>query len=353
MLYKQTPTWVIDWVNKIFTFVNNIDFIDDLWVDNVVYNNYTINNNIITLLDAPTISIFADYEPSNSITPITTEITFWDIKSKVWYLLWQKPTSTIFSTDIVWEEINRTCLKVLRWRVKNKLNWQTLRAWDLWFMNWNFTLNTKAWWITTEITEINATTIKTNTDNLLNSGFIMLWWDIIQYTWKTATELTWVSGVISQNLIWSKIIQLYEVPTTFDLMIWLQKVIQSYDWIRYHDIDLNSWYISYEILKNWNVSLLKINWLEYNSKVKIKYVKKYVKLSDDSDICVLPNDYGIDVLSYLVAWNLAYDKGMPTSERLLNSWYANLQEMYQYFTNETKVIRQKLMPKPYWFNSIR
>ena len=32
-----------DGVNKVFTFINEIDYIDDLWVDNVIYTNYSIN----------------------------------------------------------------------------------------------------------------------------------------------------------------------------------------------------------------------------------------------------------------------------------------------------------------------
>lgn len=352
-IIKEIPSWAIDWVNKVFTFINDIDYINDLWFDGAIYTSFSVNGNQITLTDAPTISIFADYFPLNSVIPVTTDVTFWDIKSKIWALLWQKPTSINFSTDIVWEEINRMSLKVWRGRVKNKLNWQIIRAWNLWFQEWSFTFRTKAWWIVTDIVNLWDTEIWTNTTNLLTSGYILLGGDIINYANKSATELTWVNGIQSQHLVWDKISQLYEVPTTFETMIWMQIVVNSSNWVYYKDVDLNNWRISYQILRTGTKVLLKVDWLENNTQIKIKFTKKYNKMVNDTDICVFPDDYWIDVLAYLVAWNLAYDKWMPTSERLLNTAYWNLQEMYQYFTNETKVIRQKLMPKPYWFNSIR
>ena len=42
-IYKEVPQGAIDGVNKVFSFMNEIDYIDDLWVDNVIYTNYSIN----------------------------------------------------------------------------------------------------------------------------------------------------------------------------------------------------------------------------------------------------------------------------------------------------------------------
>jgi 1,2-phenylacetyl-CoA epoxidase catalytic subunit len=48
-----------------------------------------------------------------------------------------------------------------------------------------------------------------------------------------------------------------------------------------------------------------------------------------------------------------YDKSMPQAQAILNRWYWNLHNMFQYFTNKTIVIKQKLKPRPYSYNSLR
>lgn len=348
-IYKEVPSWAIDWVNKIFTFINPITQIDDLWVDNVIYTSFSISWNIVTLADAPTLAIYADYVTIWSDLPVVSDVTYWDIKSKVWSLLGQKPTSTNFSNDIVWDEINNQGLEVWRGRVINLLNpQQTIRAWNLWFQESSFATRIKKGWSVTELVNIWATSIKTETWYLNPTWYVLIGWEIINYTWITATALTGVTGVKVQHNVWDKIIQLYPVPENFETMSKMDLIQNSFGWVYYKEIPLNTWNAKYEILRVWHDVYLKIDWLSNNAEVKISYVKKYTDLSADSDISLFPDNYGINVIAYLVAWVLAYDKGMPQSERLLNRAYGNLRAMYQYYTNETKVIKQTLKPKHYF-----
>ena len=348
-IYKENPSGAIDWVNKVFTFLNNIEQIDDLWVDNVIYTSFVVNGNQVTLTDAPTLSIYADYLTAGSEIPVSTDITFWDIKSKVWTLLWQKPTSVNFSNTIVWDEINTQSLEVWRGRVINVLNQQIIRAWDLWFQNWKFTTRIKAGWIATNVVNIWDTEIWTNTANLYPAWYVLIGWDIINYTAISSTQIEWVSGITTNHYVWDKITQLYPVPANFETMIGIEIVTNQNGWVRYTPVPLNNGVVSYQILRVWSNVYLKIDWLQNNTEVRISYTKKYEDLSEDSQICPFPDKYGINVIAYLVAWVLAYDKGLPMWERLLNRAYSNLRTMYQYYTNETKVIKQKLMPKHYSF----
>ena len=350
-IYKEVPSGTIDWVNKVFTFVNNIDYIDDLWVDNVIYTSFSISWNTVTLTDAPTTDIYADYMPAWSEIPVTTDITFWDMKQKVWTLLWQKATSTNFSNDIVWDEINTLSLEVWRGRVVNLLNpQQVIRAWNLWFQEWNTSLRVKAGGIVTELVSFWDTEIKASTTNLLPSGYVLIGWDIINYTWKTSTELTGVTWITTTHLVWDWITQLYPVPANFETMIWMDYVFNWIAWVYYQEIPLNNGVASYQIMRLWANVYLKINGFQNNTQIRVRYAKKYEDLVNDTDICPFPDKYGVNVISFLVAWTLAYDKWMPTAERLLNRSYGNLRAMYQYYTNETKVIKQRIQPKHYSFN---
>jgi hypothetical protein len=289
-----------------------------------------------------------------SIIPVTTNITFWDIKSKVWDLLWQKPTSTNFSSSIVWNEINAISLEVWRWRVINLLSpQQIIRAWKLWFQDWKLWTRINAGWICSEIVNIWDTEIKTDTTNLKWAWYVLIGSNIINYTAKSSDQIEWVTGITTEHLVSDKITQLYEVPTDFETMEWIDKVITGTSWVLYKEIPLNSWVISYKILRLWDKVLLQINWLSNNDEIRVRYAKKYNDLINDDDICPFPDKYWINVIAYLIAWWLAYDKWLPTAERLLNRAYWNLRSMYQYFTNETKVITQRLQPKHYSFNFIR
>jgi len=91
LIPNEVPTWTIDWVNKVFTFLNDIDYITTLVFDWAEYTTFivdSINKNLVTLVDAPTVSIYADYYPIASTVVVDSTVTFWDIKNKVWNLLW-------------------------------------------------------------------------------------------------------------------------------------------------------------------------------------------------------------------------------------------------------------------------
>ena len=67
-------------------------------------------------------------------------------------------------------------------------------------------------------------------------------------------------------------------------------------------------------------------------------------MSLDTDECPFPEDYWINVLAYLVAGSLWYDKWVPNSQNLLNSWYTSLQVMYGDFGAETSKIITSIKP---------
>jgi hypothetical protein len=277
--------------------------------------------------------------------------TFGEIKDKVWDLLWQKSTSTNFSDSIVWNDINTISLEVWRGRVINLLSpWQIIRAWQLWFQDWDFWTRIKSWWICTVLVEVWDTEVSTATDNLNSDWYVLIWSDIIKYTGVSSTQLTWVTWITTEHEVWDKITQLYEVPADFEKMEWID-LVTNWSWrVTYTPIPLNTWFVRYVILRDDTTVLLQIDWLDSDSEVRVRYTKLYVDLVLNADVCPFPDKYWTNVIAYLVAWWLAYDKWLPTSERLLNKAYGNLRSMYQYFTNEIKVVKQRLEPIHYNVN---
>lgn len=76
-------------------------------------------------------------------------------------------------------------------------------------------------------------------------------------------------------------------------------------------------------------------------------------MTSDSDICVIPDHYGISVIATIVAGELGAEKGLPNAQSLLIEGYAKLQNCYQYFDTDSDKIVRKIMPSSYKNNSIR
>lgn len=359
LIPNETPTWNIDWVNKVFTFLNEIDYITTLTMDGAEYTDFVVDTSdrrIVTLTDAPIVAIYADYYVYNAPAEVDTECTFWSVKSKVWDLLWQKSTSTNFSDTIVWDEINNRAIEIWKGKVVNKLNpAQTFRAWSLYFRDKSLSVRIKSWWILTEEFNIWDTEASTDTANLLTSWYVEIWGDIVKYTWKSSTQLTWTSWQTIDHLESENVIQLYEMPSNMDKPEKVE-LITIWQEARPQEIELdNTWTnrVYYQIIRtDDNVILLKIVWLDADDLVKISYPKKYVNMTSNTDTCPFPDQYWITVLAYIVAWSLWYDKGIPNSQQHLNSGYTSLEVMYWDFNDEVNVIKQKIRPQGYKFNSI-
>lgn len=112
-------------------------------------------------------------------------------------------------------------------------------------------------------------------------------------------------------------------------------------------------FISYSIVKKSTTNLIRIIGLDSNTLVAIKYSNVYSPMTSDSDICVIPDHYGTDVIGLIVAGKLGLVKGIPNSQPLLIEGYANLQNCYQYFDRDIGKEITKIMPNTYKNNSIR
>lgn len=356
---KEVPSWIIDWVNTTFTLLNEPEFIDDMFMDWAIYTDFTqspTDKKVLILTEPPIVSILVDYKTGVTVVPVTTDCTFWDIKTKVYNLLWQKETSTNFNWPVVSKEINSMGRQVWKGKVINKLNPNKIyRAWKMYFKESSLNLRIKAGWILTEELEIADTEAKTDTTNLLWAWFTEIWGDIVQYTGKTDTEINGISWLTINHLVWETVIQLYEMPVNTDKPLSVELILK-WQGTRKCDIPLDNsdtFGRYYQIIRTNERTLLKIVWLQNNDLVKVTNVINYQDMIANADLCPFPDSYGIDVLAYLVAWSLWYDKGIPNSQQHLNSGYTSLQVMYWDFNNETYVITQRIQPQSYKFNSIR
>ena len=353
---KEIPTWNIDWVNKVYTLLNDVDYVDDIWIDWAIYTGFTLVWKVLTLSDAPTTSILVDYKTADSTTIVTSTCTLWDMVSEVWTLLWQTWNSTTFSRDRVLLKLNGMMRDILRGRVTNVLNpRQIFRAWKLWFIEWKNNFRIKAGSTLTEDFNVWDTEITCDTTDLLGSWYIQIGADIVKYTGTNLTWLTWCTWQTIDHIDNEAMVQLYEAPLELEKPSKLNYIVKGTDLrrreITFDETDTRSTY--YQILRDGTTVLFKVVWLSDWDLVETIYNVSYTDMSSDIEICVLPDDYGTKVVAPIVAGMLGYLHWLPMAQQTLSIGYWELQNMFQYFTNDTVIIRQSIAPQSYKFNSIK
>ena len=355
-IVKETPTWTINWINKVFTLLNTPSQVDDVWVNNLIETWYTLVWSVITFVTAPIYSVLVDYT-----TWTTTNIDYWqdeflDIKTEVWDLIWTTSSSTTFTSAKVWKKINTKINEVIRGRITSLLNPQIIyRAWLLPFMEEKVWFRIQWGWILTTALNVWDTTGYLATTNIYPAWYLQLWWDLIKYTWVTPTTIIWVIWQTVWHLLAEQCIQLYQMPVNFEKTKIVKKVLKWETW-RFSEIPFDSsesLSICYNIYTYWDIKLIKIIWLTQDDLINIDYYKRVYDLVNDADLCILPNYYWTKVIAPLVAGEYMQQKGFPTAQAVLSSWYAWLQNMYQFFTNPTNESKTTLKAKSYGFNSLR
>lgn len=332
-IIKEVPVWLIDWVNTIFTLKNDVESIDDIFLDGAIYTSYTLKWNILTLSDAPLVSLFVDYESKvNTISEkISTGITLWDIVSEVYNLTWQTANSTNFNRERIVRMINSISNQIWKWRVINLLNpSQIFSCFALLFSIKDISFRINGTWVLSEKLEINENNAIWDFSNLDLAWFVKVASDLVKYTYNDKKNLSWVEWQSIKYFSWEKLKQVYELPVDFMDII---KIFEP------------NFYKNYELINYKSKYLIDFSGFSQNEIVSLTYRKKYVNLINDSDLCMLPDNYWIDILANLVAWELLFQRNMPTSQNLLSVWYNFLQTMFLEYEAEKRPIKTSLKAK--------
>lgn len=350
-IFKEELDWIIDWNNKEFKTREKLIEMEDLWVDWAIYTYYTIDWNLITLEHAPTSSIYADYTTVGTTLSVPSDVTLWDIKTEVWRLLWQRPTSINFNKTVLGQKINSIIEQVWNWKIVNVLDpKEVIIASNMSFQEWsrNYKISNNA--SLAKRLKIGDTEAFLNANNFSYKGYVLIGSEIFEYAKRDYDWLKWIWVGDSEHYEGEKVEELYALPFDF----WLISKLTKLAWDREVEIPFKEGNTSYEILntKNWQ-NVLKINNLPADSEIKVYYIKKCPTLIEDTDFCPFPSYYWISVIATLTAWILAYESSLPMAESLLKIAYPNIREMYNYLWEQVRITKQKLRPNTYKFRGIR
>ena len=269
--------------------------------------------------------------------------TLSEVFEEVYDLMWEKTTSTTYPITSAVSLINRYIAKVCRWQVVSLLDKRERFRWgNLKFLEKNvyysnissqvISVETVVWWDTLTI----------STTYYPNSGAILINGEIVTYTNKSATQLTGVVWITAKHPVWSRCILVFALPEN------ISKPFQVFDTkgkeIEFQDFRYNDKTVFFSILTQDWVDYLYLNNCNQNNFL-VKYYLKPTSLvynTDNDTEIILPDDYWIDMIAPMVAWDMKYNKWeeMDIAQNNLVKWYATLQEFFDFYSTKAVTYRK-------------
>ena len=274
-----------------------------------------------------------------------------EIVDKTYYILWEDQSSTVFDKEgAVVPKINTTIDQICRCNVTNILTWQKLRGGILDFLYTERTLKIPRVKKNLEELDINTNYIMLdNVEWLPETWYMEIDWNIISYDGislenNAILKVNWVNGYHAVN---SNVHFAYLLPMN------ILKASDFYD-VEYKEmlkfVDFREERLCFErcyTIKPFKWRKVAVFYNIDNQPIQISYTKKLEPMESDDDECWLPDDYGVKIVPYLVAWALLIDTSeVQKWERLLAIWYAELEDMYSYYATPTKQFRKKIKTTP-------
>lgn len=224
IISNEIPSGVIDSSNKVYTLSYNALQITNLIVDWVEYFDFITSNKTLTLTDAPTLSIRADYIGTWYSSVVWANITVLQDLRDIFYdiLRETEQDSSAYPLTLVDLLINAAQQKIIAGRIINPINWQEARKWVLPFLNSDVYYSNIKNTTTNTVLTVWATEILSDpTWYSATGGKLYIWGQIVSYTWidTVAWTFIWVTGVIFTHPAGTQISPAYELPEDFGSII--------------------------------------------------------------------------------------------------------------------------------------
>lgn len=284
------------------------------------------------------------------------------ITTDTYLTLWIPSDSPNFPLSLVQKHINNVVRRITNGRIASLTerdsygNDRVYQCGNLSFREKNIFYTNIPTTTLTDWVETSDVTISFDTTNFPTSGAIYVWGEIITYTGKTSSTVTGVSWLLTTHIAWDTVYALYSLPSDITKPFSLNRI--DYDWNR-RDIDYQDSrypashfeYFSVVTSNTWvNYILLRSD--STNDKLLFTYFAASTDMDEDSDICVIPDEY-VEVVSALTAWELNW-KMSETAEAQtqLRKAYAMINEMFGYFNDKIKRTHKTIKARPASFRSV-
>lgn len=183
---------------------------------------------------------------------------------------------------------------------------------------------------------------------------IIKYWEIAKVDWKS---IWFTSLVLEDNVIanfWDTVNKAYELKETFKKW-WkeLKIALELEDWSSriIHWKDERQENISYNIrtvlYRRHNCFVLHWFWrflLEYKKSIlSITFDMWNIDMTSEVN-CMLPDDYWLKILPYLIAWDLMQDNMEERAVQTLIKWYSKLENFYRIYSKPSNTFERITNP---------
>lgn len=272
-----------------------------------------------------------------------TDVTRDELVARTFQLLWEPSDVEEFDEeDVVLPKIESIIKRICQGKYIHPITQQIYRWGYLPF------LDAQAFYTTVVPVSLTAdvattdVTISLDASGLLDATapapqYVYVNWDIIQYTGKTATTITWVTGIGTTHTSWDVVYQLYKLPTGISKPYSLYRVASTQNREEVAHQDFRKPAINYRyftILRDGTQDLLNIVGY-WEDKFMMVYVNDNTVMATGATECIIPDC--LDMVSSLAAWEILIDNEEYDDGKIkIDSWCALLSEMYSFHNKQTK-----------------
>lgn len=231
-------------------------------------------------------------------------------------------------------KINEVIKQINKWNLKNILTDKVMQAWDLRYLRKKVYIKSVApQGLQNSITPA-STTINVNANNYSTTGYVSINNNVINYTGKSTVQLTWCTWIMGQFDKWDIIYQVYQKPSDLDRNFRLYAISRNLSEnieIPFRDYKYNKDISSYFTwIEDWSSDnqflLIKDSiYIDY----WLYYYRKTIKAVELTDIVDIPEDYWVELVALIVAWELLYETEQnKQAQWFLVEWYSKLHLFY-------------------------
>ena len=281
-------------------------------------------------------------------------VTFKQLFDWVYTALGENPTatsSTFYLAGAIKPLINEVGTMIYNGIMVDEFKNRTLRCWFLSFLYKKlFIQNVKP----VKLTATNiiwAITLSADTTGFATAWFLYIEWNIVQYTWKTATSFTGVTGVWLVYNTNAYVTQIFQIPTTATFPMDLRYLNQNYK-VQYVDFRDDMPYGAYRqiLTDNSNRKFVYIMWYrDDKDQFRLDYQIKWIPLVLDADVCDMPDEWWLLTIPLIVAAKSLNRDWFDMIKANVVWWegYDNLQNFYQIQSELRRKFKQKIRTTPY------
>lgn len=249
---------------------------------------------------------------------------------------------------------------ICSWKVEDPMTKQQIPKWPLPFLFTDYFYSTVQDVTLTAAATVWWTTLSLDTTNFSSTWKVWISWNIITYTWKTSSTLTWVTWILFAHASWTSVSQLLSLPSDFassvqvvynnqyqlfpqDYRTLFKELNKFKSWSNryYNNITTTTWSIIdfsdninpfYTIIQ-WDY-LLPFNVNETGKSIWLMYEKIPATITNAVDATV-PDEYAEYLIPMMTVAEILYNRWEENrADRLMNRSIGKLKQMYDFYSSQ-------------------